>query len=83
MRLVDRYGEAEVAGAIRKAVAQRTFSARYVRALCDQARFASGQGEPPEPVVTGNPAADNLVVQPHDMETYDALFDHDPDDPTF
>lgn len=83
MRLVDRYGEAEVAGAIRKAVAQRTFSARYVRALCDQARFASGQGEPPEPVVTGNPTADNLVVQPHDMETYDALFDSDPDDTTF
>jgi len=83
MRLVDRYGETEVAAAIRKAVAQRTFSARYVRALCDQARFASGQGEPPEPVVTGNPAADNLVVQPHDMETYDALFDPDPDDPTF
>jgi transposase len=74
-RLVDRYGDTEVAGAIAKAVAQRTFAARYVRALCDQARFARGLGEPPEPITTGNPAADSLTVEPHDLETYDALFE--------
>jgi transposase len=74
-RLVDRYGETEVAGAIEKAVAARTVGARFVRTLCDQARFARGLGEPPEPVLTGNPTADDLVVEPHDMETYDALFD--------
>jgi transposase len=77
-RLVDLYGLTEVAGAIAAAVAQRSFGARYVRALCDQARFARGLGEPPEPVVTGNAAADDLDVQPHDMESYDALFDDDP-----
>jgi transposase len=86
VRLCDRYGETEVAGAIAKAVAQRTFGARYVRALCDQARFARGLGEPPEPILTGNPAADNLTVEPHDMETYDALFPKHsteaPDDPS-
>ena len=76
-RLVDLFGETEVADAIDKAVAQRTFGARFVRALCDQARFARGLGEPPEPVITGNPTADDLVVEPHDMETYDALFDPD------
>jgi transposase len=75
LRLVDLYGEAEVANALALAVAHKTFGARYVRALCDQARFARGQGEPPEPVLTGNSVADDLVVEPHPMETYDALFD--------
>jgi transposase len=74
-RLIDLYGQTEVAGAIAKAVAERTFGVRYVRALCDQARFARGLGEPPEPVVTGNAAADDIDVQPHDMESYDALVD--------
>jgi transposase len=74
-RLIDMYGQTEVAGAIAKAVGQRTFGVRYVRALCDQARFARGLGEPPELVVTGNAAADDIDVQPHDMETYDALVD--------
>ena len=53
-----------------------------------QARFARGLGEPPDPILTGNPKADDLIVEPHDMETYDALFDHQdpghhdrPDDP--
>jgi len=79
-RLIDLYGQTEVAGAITKAVAQRTIGVRFVRALCDQARFARGLGEPPEPVVTGNAVADDLDVQPHDMEAYDALFHDDPTD---
>jgi len=54
--------QSEVAGAIAKAVGQRTFAAKYVRALCDQARFARGLGEPPEPVVTGNREADTLEI---------------------
>jgi transposase len=78
LRLIDWYGEADVAAALAQAVAQKTFGARYVRALCDQARFARGQGEPPEPVITGNPLADDLVVEPHSMETYDALFERHP-----
>jgi transposase len=73
-RLIDTYGQAEVAGALSKAVAQRSFGAKYVRALCDQARFSRGLGEPPEPIVTGNRDADTLDVQPHDMESYDDLF---------
>jgi transposase len=74
-RLVDLYGEADVTDAISKAVIHKSFGARFVRALCDQARFARGQAEPPEPVVTGNRAADSLTIDPHPMETYDALFD--------
>src|SRR5579862_93663 len=72
--------------AITQALALKTVGARFVRALCDQARFARGLAEPPEPILTGNSTADDLVVEPHDMETYDALFnqsddaDSDPDD---
>lgn len=74
LRLVNRYGETEVAQGMSAALAQRTFGARYVRTLIDQARFARGLGEPPDPVVTGNPAADSIVVEPHALETYDDLF---------
>jgi transposase len=80
-RLVDIYGETEVASGMARALAQRTFGARYVRVLIDQSRFARGLGEPPEPIITGNPTADDIVVEPHDLETYDALFQgrHDQD----
>jgi transposase len=80
LRLVDRYGETEVAQGMTQALAHRTFGARYVRTLIDQARFARGLGEPPEPIVTGNPAADAVVVEPHDLESYDALFQQDKDE---
>ena len=78
-RLLDRYGEAEVARGMAAALGQRTFGARYVIALMDQARFAQGLGEPPEPVVTGNPAADRIDVEPHSLETYDDLFEDQED----
>ena len=45
-----------------------------MRALIDQSRFARGLGEPPEPIVTCNTTADEIVVEPHSLETYDALF---------
>lgn len=75
LRLVDTYGEADVGAAIARAVAERSYGARFVRALCDQARFARGLAEPPEPIVTGNSAADDISVTPHAMESYDALFE--------
>jgi hypothetical protein len=73
-RLIARYGETDVTAAIADALAARTFGANYVRALADQRAFARGLGEPPEPIVTGNATADALVVEPHNLETYDALF---------
>jgi transposase len=55
LRLLDQYGEADFSHAVVQALALKTIGARYVRALCDQARFARGLGEPPEPIRTGNP----------------------------
>lgn len=74
IRLVERYGEADVAEGIARALGTRTFGANYVRAFIDQARFARGLGEPPEPIVTGNATADAVDVEPHRLEIYDALF---------
>lgn len=77
-RLVELYGEADVALGMAKALAQRTFGARYVRALIDQSRFAAGLTEPPEPILTGNATADSLEVQPHALESYDELVSQKP-----
>lgn len=73
-RLIPLYGEADVAEGMKLALAARTFGVRYVRALIDQSRFARGLGEPALPIVTGNTTADALEVEPHSLETYDALF---------
>lgn len=81
-RLCLTYGQADITAAITKALGARTFGARYVQALADQLRFARGLGEPPEPIVTGNPSADSLDVEPHNLETYDALFQENAAQPT-
>lgn len=78
-RLLDQYGTEDLSAALVQALALKTIGVQYLRTLCDQARFARGLGEPPEPIVTGNPTAADLVVEPHAMETYDALFPADPD----
>ncbi len=73
-RLLHLYGPADLAEGMKRALAARTFGVRFVRALIDQSRFARGLGEPPEPIVTGNTTADEIDVEPHSLETYDALF---------
>lgn len=80
-RLLAQYGEIDLADGIARALAARTFGARYVRTLIDQARFARGLPEPPEPIVTGHAAADAVEVKPHELETYDALFQEAAQDP--
>lgn len=74
LRLQWLYGDDELRAGIEQALAARTLGARYVRTLMDQARFARGLTEPPEPLVTGNARADAIDVSPHDLESYDALY---------
>jgi transposase len=73
-KLLVRYGPTELGGGIAAALSRRTFGAHFVQTLMDQALFSRGQPEPAEPVLTGNTLADNVVVEPHPMETYDELF---------
>jgi transposase len=73
-RLMRLYGEDDLKLGIAAALAARSFGARFVRTFIDQARFARGQGEPPEPITTGNREADEMTVEPHDLGDYDDLF---------
>lgn len=75
MSLVRLYSEEEVLWGMKEALGARQFGARYVRFFIDKRRFASGLGEPPEPITTGNKKADSVTVRPHNLETYDALFE--------
>jgi len=73
-RLLERYGPNDFSQGVRKALANQAFGARFVRTYIDQHRFAQGLPEAPEPITTGNRAADELVVEPHDLGGYDELF---------
>jgi transposase len=73
-RMRKLYGDEDLAAGMAAALAARTFGARYVRTLIDQQRFARGLSEPTEPIVTGNRAADEVTVEPHDLGGYDDLF---------
>lgn len=75
MRLVRIYSEEEVRAGMTEALSARQFGASYVRFFIDKSRFARGLGEPPEPITTGNKRADSVHVQPHNLETYDALYE--------
>jgi transposase len=73
LRLLELYGNEDVLAGVSQALVHQTIGARYVRALIDQRRFAQGLAEPPEPILTGNTAADSLEVHPHALESYDEL----------
>nr|WP_255449886.1 MULTISPECIES: IS21 family transposase [Myxococcaceae] len=74
-RLLERYGRTELSAGLVMAHRLKHYGAPFVQALMDQERFRRGQAEAPQPVLTGNTLADSLVVEPHPLETYDALFD--------
>jgi transposase len=73
-RLAALYGVEDLKVGIAAALAARTFGAKFVRYHLDQARFARGLGEPPEPITTGNREADDITVEPHNLGDYDDLF---------
>ena len=73
-RLAELYGEEDLKLGIAAALAAHAFGAKFVRYHIDQARFARGLGEPAEPIITGNRAADDMTVEPHDLGDYDDLF---------
>lgn len=77
LRLIELYGDDDFKDGVAKALAARTFGAKFVRTFIDQSRFARGLPEPPDPIITGNRVADDIDIKPHDLETYDALFTED------
>ncbi|MBI5512239.1 MAG: IS21 family transposase [Deltaproteobacteria bacterium] len=81
LRLLDDYGPAELAAALRLALARDALGAGAVAHCREQRRRARGQ-RPPVPVVLPNdPRVRDLDVTPHPLESSDGLTrpDDDPD----
>lgn len=70
IRLLDRYGDATVAGAVVEVLARGTHDPGAVAVLCEQARQRNQQPIPID-VVLGSHVPDRDVI-PHALETYDA-----------
>ena len=70
LRLLDRYGDDTVAGAVTEVLARGTHDPGAVAILCEQARQRNQQPVPID-VVLGSHVPDRDVI-PHALETYDA-----------
>jgi transposase len=70
IRLLDRYGDATVAGAVAEVLARGTHDPGAVAVLCEQARQRNQQPVPLD-VVLGSHVLDRDVI-PHALESYDA-----------
>ena len=70
IRLLDRYGDATVAGAVAEVLARGTHDPGAVAVLCEQARQRNQQPVPLD-VVLGSHVPDRDVI-PHPLESYDA-----------
>lgn len=73
LRLLDRYGAAELDEALREATARGAFAAHSVAHLLDQQRRMRGQPVPIEVVLPDDPRVRDLVLTPHALESYDRL----------
>jgi transposase len=73
VRLLDRYGAAELEEAIEEAVRKEVFHPHAVRHVLEQRRRQRDQ-PPPLPVeLPDDPRVRDLVVKPHPLESYDGL----------
>jgi transposase len=79
--LLDDYGGPALAAAVDVALTQEAPSAGTIAHLLDQQRRRRGL-RPPVPLVLPNhPGVQDLTVQPHTLESYDALSPDRPSDP--
>jgi hypothetical protein len=73
VRLLDRYGAAELDAAIEEAVRKEVFHPHAVRHVLERRRRQRDQ-PPPLPVeLPDDPRVRDLVVRPHALESYDTL----------
>jgi hypothetical protein len=72
LKLLDRYGAAEVDAALADAIARGAVSADAVAHICDQ-RDRARKRPPPVLLVHDDPRVTELRVTPHKLAAYDAL----------
>jgi len=80
LRLLDRYGAADLSAAITEAMAADRVHLGAVRQLLDQRQRARGKPPPIAAPVTGDPRVRDIVVRPHRLDTYDAINEEDDED---
>jgi transposase len=73
LRLLDRYGAAEVEAAIIEAHRRDAFAAQSVAHVLDQRARARGVPAPLDVVLPDDPRVRDLVVTPHPLDRYDQL----------
>jgi len=73
LRLLDRFGAAELEHAIAEALHQEAPHLAAVRQILDRRRKARDQPPPVEVPLPDDPRIRDLVVKPHALESYDQL----------
>lgn len=79
LKLLDRYGAADLDAALAEAIARGAISAASVAHLLDQQARSRGQAPPLDVVLPDDPRVRDLRVEPHSLVPYDDLrTDFDP-----
>jgi transposase len=81
MRLLSRYGGAELQAAIVEALDRDMPHPNAVRFALERRREDRGQAPPVDMTLPAHVQARDTVVRPHSLETYDALKDHTHEEP--
>lgn len=82
LKLLDRYGAADLDAALAEALARGAISATSVAHLLDQQARSRGQAPPLDVVLPDDPRVRDLRVEPHSLAPYDNLSTDFEDPPT-
>ena len=80
LALLDDYGAQELAAAVDDALQRDALGAGSITHILETRRRRRGLKPPLRLTLPDRPGLRDLDVRPHDLETYDALGQHDPDD---
>ena len=78
--LLDDYGPQELAAAVDDALQRDALGAGSIAHILETRRRHRGLKPPLRLTLPDRPGLRDLDVRPHDLETYDAIGQHDPDD---
>ena len=81
LALLDDYGPQELAAAVTTALERDALGAGSIAHILETRRRHQGRKPPLRLTLPDRPGVRDLDVRPHDLETYDALGQHTPDDP--
>lgn len=73
LKLLDRYGAADLDAALAEALTRGAISAASVAHLLDQQARLRGQAPPLDVVLPDDPRVRDLRVEPHSLAPYDEL----------